>query len=232
MGETENAMADTDRRPTPPYVPWRTFESYIEGLKGFGDSLPNVIDRDSMRTLSGATQSWLLSGLRALNMIDENGAPKPRLNQIVKADADERKTLYKQLISAEYKFLDGINLAGATPRQLDTAFESTGATGDTVRKCIAFFIGLAKAADVPLSSLIQKGRRRPARTNGNSRPARRFTPSPPPPTAKDSDKPKDQDTGSKPAFQVLYELLDPKVMNAEEQAAVWTLLQFIKKGGT
>ena len=179
-----------ERQSIPPYVPWRTFENYLDGLREFGTSLPNVIDRDSMRTYSGATQSWLLSTLRSLNMIDEHGAPRPRLMQIVQASPDDRKPLYRQLIEAEYSFLDGIELRGATQRQLARAFESTGATGDTVRKCLAFFIGLAKAADLQLSPLIQKAGRRPKGGNGNKSKARGKTtvaaPKPPSPPGVDN----------------------------------------------
>jgi hypothetical protein len=128
-----------------------------------------VIDRDSMRTLSGAMQSWLLTALRSLNMIDDDGIPRPRLQQIVHATPDERKHLLKQVIDAEYPFLRDINLRGATPKQIEAAFETTGATGDTVRKCIAFFIGIAKAADVPLSSLIVKARRQAKPSNGTAK---------------------------------------------------------------
>ena len=170
------------KKSLPPYVAWRTLENYLDGLRDFGDSLPNVIDRDSMRTYSGAAQSGLLSALRSLNMIDERGVPRPRLAQIVHASPDDRKPLYKQLIEAEYRFLDEIELRGATQRQLSRAFESTGANGDTVRKCVQFFIGLAKAADLPLSPLIQKATRR-ARTGGNGKPKTRARPpkvAPPP----------------------------------------------------
>lgn len=159
-------MAEKEARSIPPYVPWRTFENYLDGLKAFGPHLPNVIDRDSMRTLSGAMQSWLLTALRSLNMIDDDGIPRPRLQQIVHATPDERKPLLKQVIDAEYPFLRDINLRGATPKQIEAAFETTGATGDTVRKCIAFFIGIAKAADIPLSSLIVKARRQTKPSNG------------------------------------------------------------------
>lgn len=174
----------TEKQSIPPYVPWRTFESYLDGLREFGTALPNVIDRDSMRTYSGATQSWLLSALRSLKMIDEKGAPRPRLMEIVQASPDDRKPLYRQLIEAEYRCLDGIDLRGATQRQLTRAFESTGATGDTVRKCMAFFIGMARAADLQLSPLIQKATRRPnKRGNGNKQKARKkpAEDAPPPP---------------------------------------------------
>jgi hypothetical protein len=221
-------MTDKERqRPVPPYLPWKTFENYIDGLKAFGDHMPNVIDRDSMRNLSGAIQSWLLSGLRSLNMIDENGSPRPRLKQIVQATPDERKALYKQVIDAEYKFLEGINLQGATPKQIESAFETTGASGDTVRKCIVFFVGMAKAADIRLSPLITKVRRRPAKANGAVKkdvtPKATHTPAPSAPSAGQGIQ-----MPAKPTFQVLYELLDPE-MTKEEEAAIWTLIRFVKK---
>ena len=172
----------SEKQSIPPYVPWRTFENYLDSLREFGASLPNVIDRDSMPTYSGATQSWLLSALRALHMIDENGVPRPLLTQIVQAAPDDRQPLYKQLIETEYRFLKEIDLRGATQRQLAKAFESTGATGDTVRKCMLFFIGIAKAADLQLSPLIQKAGRRPSKgVNGNKPKGRGRTPRDPPP---------------------------------------------------
>jgi hypothetical protein len=157
--------------------------------------------------------------------------PRPRLKQIVDASPEQRKSLYKQIITAEYKFLDGINLQGATPKQIESAFETTGASGDTVRKCIAFFISMAKAADVPLSPLIEKARRRPAKNgNGAARPkvrrAQAASPSSPkPPT---HTPPPATLAAPKPAFQVLYELLDPE-MDKSEQEAVWTLLRWLKR---
>jgi hypothetical protein len=122
-------------------------------------------------------------------MIDEKGAPRPRLMQIVQASPDDRKPLYRQLIEAEYRFLEGIELRGATQRQLVKAFESTGATGDTVRKCMAFFIGMAKAADLQLSPLIQKATRRSSKRGNDSKPkaAKSGPPkdAPPPPPGTD-----------------------------------------------
>lgn len=219
---------ELERRPVPPYVPWRTFETYIDSLAAFGPSMPNVIDRDSMRTFSGSMQSWLLSALRSLRMIDENGEPKPRLKQIVEATPENRKPLYRHLIEVEYPFLRAINLQGATPKQIEAAFESTGATGDTVRKCIAFFIGMAKAADLQLSPLIEKVRRRPSSGGQKKKPK----PSPAAQTRKPSDNTGQQTPYTppveKPVFQVLYDLLDPDMTQAE-QTAVWTLLQYLKR---
>ncbi len=219
-------------RPIPPYVPWRTLETYFDGLKAFGPELPNVIDRDSMRTFSGAMQSWLLSALRSLNMIDDAGVPKPRLKQIVHASPEERQPMYRQVIEAEYQFLRGINLQGATPKQIEMAFESTGATGDTIRKCIAFFVGMAKAANLPLSHmLITKLRRKPSGNGASGAKGKK-----PKPASGGGAVTKrrsgEADPGTpaepKPTFEVLYDLLSPD-MGKEEEAAIWTLIRYLKK---
>jgi hypothetical protein len=166
-GRLENAMTDQEaQRNVPPYAPWRTFETYLDGLKSFGSHGPNVIDRDTMRTFSGAMQSALMSALRSLRLMDDKGVPKARLKAIVHASPEERKALYKDIIATEYPFLSDINLMGATPRQLEAAFETTGASGDTVRKAMAFFVNLAKAGDVTMSPVLEKVRRRQRASNG------------------------------------------------------------------
>jgi hypothetical protein len=222
-------MAKSEEKKILPYVPWRTFEGYLDGLKAFGPDLPNVIDRDSMRTYSGAMQSWLLNALRSLNMIDENGVPRPRLKQIVHASAEGRKPMYRQLLEAEYDFVRQINLQGATPKQLEQAFLSTGATGDTVFKCMGFFVGLAKASGMPLSPLILKIRRPPRNGGAATKPKKTSVIE----TARISDTVRAQmepNANPKPTFQVLYDLLSPD-MSKDEEAAIWTLLRYLKKQG-
>lgn len=210
------------KRPVPPYLPYRTFSGYLDSLRTF---VPSEIDRSSMRSYSGAIQSWLLSALRYLNMIDDDGRPKPRLEQIAQATDDERKPMLRQLIEAEYAFLKGIDLTRATPRQIDDAFEQAGASGDTVRKCVVFFIALAKDAGLPLSPLLGKRQRRQRqvstrRNAGNgTTPAPQGTPSvlPSPPVERKSHE------------QILIEMLDPNSMDDAEQTAIWTLLKYLKK---
>ena len=212
------------RRPIPPYVPPRTFFGYLDSLRAFGPSLPHVIDRDSMRSYSGSMQSWILNSLRYLNMIDDEGVPKPRLAQIVHADPEARKPLLKQVIAAEYAFLQHIDLKLATLRQLEKEFEGTGAQGDTVRKCITFFLGVAKEAGLQLSPFLEKKKRR----SGVRQPAKRSAGNgggkivvPPPPVIQ---APTPVTTKS----QMLLEILDPAAMSDVEQTAVWTLLKYLK----
>jgi hypothetical protein len=220
-------MARADKRPLPPYLPYRSFTTYLDGLRAFQ---PQVIDRSSMRSFSGAIQSWLLNGLRYLNMIDDNGLPRQRLTQIAKASPEERKPMLRQLIEAEYGFLkdQGVDLGAATPRQLDLAFESMGAQGDTVRKCVAFFLAMAKDAGLHLSPLLAKSHRRAgsSRTNGQTKRAHLAsqTTAPPAPVANTLLPPV-----SRTPAELLLAILDTEAMSDDEQAAVWTLLKYLKK---
>ena len=219
-------MPGNDRN-IPPNVPWRTFEAYIEGLKAFGAYMPSVIDRNSMRTLSGVTQTRLLDALQTLKLIDEHGGVRPRLKQIVEATPDQRKSLYQQIIVAEYTFLRGLNLQDSTPTQVEVAFKSAGAAGDTVRQCIAFFVGMVKAADIPISPAITKAWRRHARDSAPKTISREVHPTMSAQTAHLA--PKDHGSGTaKPTYQILYELLDSD-MDKNEQEAVWTLLQYVRR---
>lgn len=210
------------RRPIPPYIPPRTFFGYLDSLKAFGPSLPLVIDRDSMRSYSGTMQSWLLNAMRYLNMIDENGTPKPRLAQIVHAAPATRKALLQQVIAAEYSFLKHLDLKLVTQRQIEKEFEATGAQGDTVRKCVSFFLGLAKEAELPLSPYLEKKKRR-----GGARGQRRM------PANGNGGKttvplPVFEPVVTKSKSQMLLDILDPQKMSDAEQNAVWTLLKYLK----
>ena len=57
-----------------------------------------------------------------------------------------------------------MELAVTTPAKLESAFFDTGATGDTVRKSIAFMLAFAKDAGVELSPHLLKRGAMPRRT--------------------------------------------------------------------
>ena len=166
------AIEDTDKL-LPPYVPYRTFSTFIEGLKVGG---PARVDRSVMKTLSGANQSWLMGALKYLKLIADDGIPTDRLRQLVSSEGADRQKRLQDVARTAYAFLfrDGFHLQTATPRQLDEAFTKAGPSGDTVRRCVTFFVELAKDAGLPLSPHIEKSslatrampRRR--RTNGNT----------------------------------------------------------------
>lgn len=162
MAQGQGAM-----RQLPPYVPWRTFKNFIDGLRS---NMPTRIDKSLMGSMSGATQGQLISALRFMGLTADNGSPTPRLREFVTADGEDRAQklsdmlfdAYRTILDAavdpgepDFNFLDN-----GTYRQLSDAFAATGATGDTLRKCIAFFLQLARDADLEFSPHFRlRGRR-------------------------------------------------------------------------
>lgn len=146
---------DTDKA-LPPYLSYRTFATFVEGLKV---GLPARIDRSVMKTLSGANQSWLMGALRYLKLIADDGIPTDRLRRLVNSEGTDRQKQLQEVAKGAYGFLfrDSFHLQTATPRQLDEAFTKAGPSGDTVRRCVTFFVALAKEAGLPASALATIG---------------------------------------------------------------------------
>ncbi len=160
----------------PPYVPFKTFKNWIEGLRALGGS-PSRIDRSVMPTMSGATQGQLTAALRYLGLVSQNGTPSEALGKLVEADGEARREILHDVLVRSYPFLFQtveFNPRTATISQLIGAFQETGATGQTVRKCVAFLLLAAQEAGMPLSPYFKGAR--PSRT---AAPRRRPAPTPP-----------------------------------------------------
>jgi hypothetical protein len=219
-----------DRRQTPPYLPYKTFRAYIEGSRA---GLPSVIDRSVLRHKSGAEQTALLGALRYFSLITALGAPQPPLVALSKTPVDKFSERYAEILRATmsrgYSFLFGesFDLRSATPNQLTTAFEAAGATGDTTRKSIAFFLSAAKDARIEVSPFLKTPRVVKRRTRV-TKSAKDTTPRNDPKGAMVNGA---QTEGERPMHQRLFELLDPQAMDREEQDAIFTLLRYLKKQG-
>jgi hypothetical protein len=140
--------------PIPPYVPFKTFKSFISGLREMG-AVPGRIDRSLMYNQSGAVQGQLMAALKYLDLITANGTPTDYLKKLVGAtEGAEQKTALRDVLTHSYGFLFGttdFDPRHATSSQLSHAFSETGATGETVRKCVAFLLLAAQDAEMPLS---------------------------------------------------------------------------------
>lgn len=149
---------EREHRPAPPYIPYRTFRNWLDGLKA---GIPARIDRSVLGNMAGIVQSQLLATLRYLNLINQEGAPTDLLEKLSKADGPDRQKLERDLLKAAYPFMfaTGFNLQAATPRLVEEQFEKAGVSGDTVRKCVAFFLLAAKDAGLPISPHLKTPRR-------------------------------------------------------------------------
>lgn len=145
------AQEQPELRILPPYVPYKTFRTFVDGLRV---AMPSRIDRSLMGTMSGATQGQLISALRYLDLITENGAPTTKLKELAKAEGKLRQDVVKEIVDDAYVEVfkdDLVDVLSGTYRQLYEAFAATGATGDTIRKCIAFWLLMEKESNQPVS---------------------------------------------------------------------------------
>ena len=149
----------------PPYLPYKTLKTFIEGMK---IALPARIDRSLMGKMSGVYQALLLATLEYLRLIDSAGVPTEKLNALVHSDGANRQKLLKDILEKSYTFLfTDFDLSRATSQMLQQKFADAGSAGDTTRKCIAFFTAAAKDAGISMSPHFKKVRApRGTRSNG------------------------------------------------------------------
>jgi hypothetical protein len=138
----------------PPYVPYRTFLTFLDSLRG---GMPSHVDKSVLTSMSGAVQSWLKTSLRAMGLIDRAGVPQERLCALVTAEGQDRNRLLREIFESTYGFLSkDVDLQSTTPARLEAAFVAAGASGDTVRKAVAFMLSLARDAGIELSPHLSK----------------------------------------------------------------------------
>lgn len=151
--KTQESSGAEVKTAVPPYVPYKTLRNFFDGLKV---NIPSRIDRSVMPSMSGALQSQLLAALRYLGLVSEKGIPTQLLTSIVNSEGVLRQRVLAEMLTNAYPFLfKGFDLSRATTRQIEEQFSNAGAGGETVRKCIAFFMGAAKDAEISVSPHIK-----------------------------------------------------------------------------
>ena len=145
------------RKYIPPYVSYRTFRNFIDGLQL---GIPARIDRSYWgERFSGSNGTQLMTALRFLGFIDNSGMSMDQLRQLVSASGSQRSDILKQILYSAYDFIadKSVNPQVATYAQLEKAFYNAyNVTGDVARKCIKFFIDLERDAGIPLSPYMIK----------------------------------------------------------------------------
>lgn len=192
---------------------------------------PSRVTREVLSKVAGSMQTWLIAALKYFQLIDEDNRPTPKLDALATATDRERPKLIAEMLRAGYPFLfeNGVDLSNITYGDLKRKFEETGAQGETAVKAISFFTGMAKLAEMEVSPFVATRRRR---TNGRRSPVRKPVvtspashvhpqPSPVAPPAA---------VGTLTPMQVLIDMLDVQDMDETEQAAVWTLIRYLKRG--
>jgi hypothetical protein len=216
---------------TPPYTSYRTFKTFLQDLGDHG--VPSRIDRSVLTRFSGVVGAQLMHALRFLGLIEDHGRPTQRLKELVNAHgAGHWPETLLELLRQEYAPMFAIELETATPSHFNGAFKKAFPAADAVvQKCVTFFLYAANDAGVKISPRVLKGRkprtpaprRKPARPEFAHPREIEAVPSEPRPAASPIE--------SKKPSEVLLAYLDPKEMDPEQQAAIWTLLKFFKAKG-
>lgn len=168
--------AARESRQIPPYISYRSFNNFLDELKSRG--IPSRIDRSVMSHKSGTIQSQLLLALGYLRLVTTSGQPTQHLKELLEFGGEERKSVLREILKRSYAFVfdSRFGLETATSHQAEELFQRTGASGETVRRCIAFFLAAAKETGVPVSPYIQPHGRKKAAPRKRERSAEEIEP--------------------------------------------------------
>ena len=145
----------------PPYLSYKTFDGFISRLRRDQDRLPNKIDRSLMPSLSGSAQSQLLAAVRYLGLVSPAGGRTDKLVALVNSVDRGYQRALREILRSAYPFLfQGFDLSRATSDELYKRFAAEGAAGETLRKCVGFFLKAARHAEIPVSPFLHSLKRR------------------------------------------------------------------------
>ena len=154
----------------PPYVPYRTFRTFLESLT---ISMPDRIDRSVFDSkFSGTATSQITSALRALKLIDAEGSPRQALVQLVRTEGEQRHQILENILKSYYTPVFNLDLQRATKAQFREAMREFGCTPSMLIKCETFFIHAATHAGIPLSPYLKSNRKTSSRSRSSSRSAK------------------------------------------------------------
>ncbi len=213
---------------TAPYTSYRTFRTFIEDCREQG--LPSRVDRSALQRFSGVVGAQLAHALRFLGLIGEEGRPTERLRALVEAgDGGPWRERLLALLKDAYAPLFGIDLEAATPSHFHETFRKAFPAADAVvQKGVTFFLYAVNDAGVAISGRVMKGRKPRALAQRKKKPTPPTRIADPDAPARELDRP--AEIGKKPS-EIMLMLLDPKTMDEEQQAAVWTLIKHFKARG-
>jgi len=150
-------MGDTEKKLAAAYVSWKTLENVFDVLKKHG--MPDQIDRTVFPGLNWNTQTQLLQTLKFLKLTTDDGKTTPELAKMVE-EPSTRKSSMKAILIRCYPKLVALDLAKASPLQVDQTMEQYGVSGATLRKAVRFFLSAAGYAGIPIGPLLKSRRDR------------------------------------------------------------------------
>jgi hypothetical protein len=147
---------ESEKRVAAPYISYQTIKTFIAPLKEH--VIPNRIDKSLLRSFSGAVQAQLMTALKFLRLINEDGTPSESLKKLVSAyGTDNWEEELQGVLRDSYPELFDIPLAKVSPSEFSEAFKkSYPCEGETLRKGITFFLNAGRDAGVSFSPFLLK----------------------------------------------------------------------------
>jgi Family of unknown function (DUF5343) len=133
-----------------PYFPWPALLTLVQRMATEGP--PTRIDKSYLEKQSGGMQTAILSGLRWLGLIGDDGRLTDTFIHLAEADEAERKEAIADLLRSRYVPIIELGAQNTTQLELEDAFKTEfGAQGETRRKAVAFYLKAAAYAGIPVS---------------------------------------------------------------------------------
>lgn len=150
----------TESKVAPAYVAYPSLTNLIASFKEHG--VPGQVDRSVMLNFSGGTQSHLMTTLKFLKLLGPSNIPNENLRKLTDAYGTEQwsQTLNPVVREAYADILGDLNIASATPNQVEQKFRAASVEGSTLDKAMRFFVQVLKEAKIPHSPHL--GRRKPS----------------------------------------------------------------------
>ncbi len=143
---------------TPPYVPYRTFQNFIEFLQNNG-GVPYRIDSSVWQgRFAGSSGAQIMHALRVLELVDEASVTSKNFERMVLGTKQERRKIFRATIEKFYQPIFDLEISKATSGQFREAFKSYGLKDAVTTKCEAFFIHAAQDTGIQLSQFITRRR--------------------------------------------------------------------------
>jgi len=151
----------------PPYVSFRTWQRLLTDLSKHTPSRFDSSYFDVIK-VTKSNRSMIRGALLFLDLMDSEGAPTPRLQNLVKSEGETRGSVLAEVVRHAYEPLfNDLDVSHATQAQIREYFDSQGASGDIGRKCLSFFFAVAADAHIPVSPHLTKSAPHPrARRSG------------------------------------------------------------------
>lgn len=132
-------------RSTPPYSAYPTFEAFLR--RAAQESVPPRLDKALLQSWSVASgnESAMLTSLKALGLIDEEGAPTEEYRKLQLSLPRRNQALRRALEVAYPDLVSGHDLPTEPNRLHDYFVEHRGLRGQMVEKAVRFYRQLVAA---------------------------------------------------------------------------------------